>query len=85
MKLDPRCPYCDGTKDPAVAITCHYLESAAAEHHDTGTHLDFGVRCGCGSNPWDAGLVATFCRKHACLTLSCRKCNAWAVTFAIRE
>jgi hypothetical protein len=85
MELDPRCPYCSGTEDSEISLTCHFLQPAAAEHHDDGTYLEFGAACGCGENPWDAGLVATFCKTRGCLTLSCQRCNTWACTFAVRE
>jgi hypothetical protein len=85
MELDARCPYCSGMEDPAVSVTCHFLQAAAAEQRDDGTYLEFGAGCGCGRNPWEVGLVATFCKTHGCLTLSCRRCNAWVCTFAIRE
>jgi hypothetical protein len=76
---------CSGTEDSGISLTCHFLQSAAAEQHDDVTYLEFGAGCGCGENPWDAGLVPTFCKAHGCLTLRCRRCNAWACTFAIRE
>jgi hypothetical protein len=85
IELDPRCPYCSGTADPTLSVTSHFLRAASAERRDDGVHLDFGVGCGCGRNPWDVGLAATYCHHHACLTLSCRRCNTWAATLAIRE